>query len=823
MYARFLDGRGKIAVISGPVGSGKTELLQDFAAHVAESGAIFLGAAASRAERTVPFGVVCQLLNGVDWAGAGEHVSSLRRRLSTPVKEESDSDDIEGALSPLLLGICQFFLSLVRSAPGPLVIGIDDLHYADEPSLHVFLFVIRRIRSTRTMVVLTEAVRAQPAHPRFHAELPHEPHCRRFRLDPLSPAGVESMLAHHLDPATARQLAAEAHAITGGLPPLVQALIADLEPAGPGERPRAKPGVAFDRALTCCLYRLEASVTATAMGRAVLGDACTPVLLAELVGLRTDSAVKAIDVLDTTGLLTAGGFRHPSITQAVLAGMDPRERSDLHLRAARLLHQDGAAPPVVARQLLAGEVADRTMIDVLHEAARQELAAEPVQFATRWLRLARRRAADDRQRAVTDALLVRAEWRVDPARGARYVSSLIGAVRSGHLSGRDALVPVGPLLWFGHVAEATEVLRQVCGSAVAADPEVATHLRTLRQWLSYLYPNAAPWPAAAEEEPGRGDELVAQSERILQTCRLSESTVLPIVTAVTVLIMNSPAARLGPWCANLVAEADACGAPTWHALLTALRAEIALREGDLAAAETHASAALAELPAASWGVVVGIPLSVLVCAAVAGGKYDEAATWLRTPVPDVMFQTPIGLYYLLARGRFRYATGDFPAALHDFETVGELAGRWRMDLPGVLAWRSDAARCCLRLGLFDRAEELAAHDEPDPDAGVLPPAFDVLQRCDDRVEIARPLDLGQARRSLGPSLARAGRVSDLSDAEHRVAVLAAKGYRNRQIASKLYLTVSTVEQHLTRVYRKLNLSGRTGLAMELYAGASRSG
>ncbi|KUJ66803.1 hypothetical protein ACZ90_32725 [Streptomyces albus subsp. albus] len=57
--------------------------------------------------------------------------------------------------------------------------------------------------------------------------------------------------------------------------------------------------------------------------------------------------------------------------------------------------------------------------------------------------------------------------------------------------------------------------------------------------------------------------------------------------------------------------------------------------------------------------------------------------------------------------------------------------------------------------------------------------------------------------------------SSLSDAERRVAALAASGYTNREIAAKLYITISTVEQHLTRVYRKINISHRHDLPASL--------
>ncbi|MFB8107333.1 MULTISPECIES: AAA family ATPase [unclassified Streptomyces] len=60
----------------------------------------------------------------------------------------------------------------------------------------------------------------------------------------------------------------------------------------------------------------------------------------------------------------------------------------------------------------------------------------------------------------------------------------------------------------------------------------------------------------------------------------------------------------------------------------------------------------------------------------------------------------------------------------------------------------------------------------------------------------------------------------LSDSERRVATLAASGYTNREISLRLHITVSTVEQHLTRVYRKLNITRRQDLPVDLQLTAS---
>ncbi|MFE2953241.1 LuxR C-terminal-related transcriptional regulator, partial [Embleya sp. NPDC059267] len=60
-----------------------------------------------------------------------------------------------------------------------------------------------------------------------------------------------------------------------------------------------------------------------------------------------------------------------------------------------------------------------------------------------------------------------------------------------------------------------------------------------------------------------------------------------------------------------------------------------------------------------------------------------------------------------------------------------------------------------------------------------------------------------------------GESGNLSESERRVAALAASGYSNRGIAEELFITVSTVEQHLTRVYRKLDIKNRRQLPVHL--------
>ncbi|MFC5744435.1 helix-turn-helix domain-containing protein [Actinomadura rugatobispora] len=80
----------------------------------------------------------------------------------------------------------------------------------------------------------------------------------------------------------------------------------------------------------------------------------------------------------------------------------------------------------------------------------------------------------------------------------------------------------------------------------------------------------------------------------------------------------------------------------------------------------------------------------------------------------------------------------------------------------------------------------------------------------------RPGRTGDDAEDEGPAVGTV--LGELSDAQRRVAALAAAGHTNREISDKLHVTVSTVEQHLTIVYRKLRVR-RIGLR-RVFEGAS---
>lgn len=105
---------------------------------------------------------------------------------SGPSPAPCDSErDVNGALNVhVLRAFGEVLLGLAEG--GPVVIGVDDVHYADMPSLECLLYVVRRLRRTRIVLVLTECASFKREHQRFYAELLQQPHCRCVEL-PLGP------------------------------------------------------------------------------------------------------------------------------------------------------------------------------------------------------------------------------------------------------------------------------------------------------------------------------------------------------------------------------------------------------------------------------------------------------------------------------------------------------------------------------------------------------------------------------------------------------------------------------------------------------------
>ncbi|RKT55630.1 ATP-binding protein [Saccharothrix australiensis] len=879
---RFADcrrGRGRLVVVSGPVASGKTELLHTFAEHVAGTGARVLAAACAEDERGLPLAVVDQLLRQASPRGDGPAGPATRHASAA------------GDTAAEAVVVSQLGAALLDLAAGePVLITVDDVHHADGPSLQCLLHVVRRLTAARIMLVLSESAYPRTWHPLLHAELLRHPHCGRVRLAPLSPSGVAELLGRRRGGPTASRL----HGATGGNPLLVRALLDDHEDrAVPAQRGGGVvPGEAFDLAVASVVHRLPPELLAVARACAVLGEPVEAEVVAALAAVDPAAVPAALHQLDRTGLLDGGRFRLPAARDGVLGGIAPSALSRLHALAARLRHRHSAPVAVVTGHLLAAALPPEPWaVDVLEDAASAAVAGGDTALAVRCLELARAGCRDPRRNVELRMALASVLWDVNPIAAADHLDALTEAARSGALARRHTGRLVRLLLWNGRAAEAAEVLG-------TERPPGAGDLSVTRAWLRCTYPALAAEPAA---EPtghpraahavtgerveaisalsavlsGMSDEgVVARAEQVLRSTRLICVGLEPVVWSLLVLVYGDRVHRAEPFIAEYARQAEERGTPAARGKLSAVRALIALRTGDLAAAEGAALAALEHLPSTGWGIGVGLPQSLLVRATTARGRYDEAARLLGQQMPEAMFDSRYAVQYIHARGHFYLATGALEAARRDFVWCGELMGDWGIDAPALVPWRSDLAETELRLGDPDRAADLAhaqlgiagdrlprarglalrqaaATAEPAVRLAHLHEAVELLQAVGDRYELARALGdlshalhaLGESNRArlvarrawrtalecgaeplleaLGPTAgvgAAGGDTADpraLSEAERRVGGLATLGYSNRDIARKLYITVSTVEQHLTRVYRKLGVHRRSELPASL--------
>ncbi len=573
--------------------------------------------------------------------------------------------------------------------------------------------------------------------------------------------------------------------------------------------------------------------------------------------------------------------------------------TDLHLRAAELLYEEGSAPLPVAGHLLAAGQAPPWAAPVLVEAADTLFASGDGDRGLALLRLAHDGAAGSRERAALKVALMQAEWRTDPAAAGHRLGQLAAAARDGKLGVDAQVTTVHCLLWLGLTSEAVLVLDGL--HATDTTPEQRADLRFLTVWARYTHPGLFGDEPAEPRAARRGAEnlvntrdalahaletvlvkgpnsaAVITAEQSLPRSSLGPGTPAALAAALAILVYSDHLETATLWADRLLAQASERGAPSWQAMLFGIRADIALRAGQLGEAQRYAEAALAQMSRQSWASAIGVPVGTLVMACLGRGDLETAARHLEQPVPDEMFQTVWGLTYLRARGHWYLATNRPEAALDDFMTCGDLMARWDLDLPAIMPWRVHAARAQLALKRPERARTLAESQltqlgaEPSRTkaaalhvlAATAPPAqrpallrdaTEMLRGCGDRLGLAHALaDLGQAQRAQGDfqrarmTVRRAYDVAgechaealrrvllpdvddqalenaddtdtealhSLSDAERRVAALAAQGSTNRQIATKLYVTVSTVEQHLTKVYRKLNVTRRADLLVK---------
>ena len=161
-------GHGSVLWIEGPAGIGKTRLLRAARAHAERSGVRVLRARASELEREFAFGVVRGLFEPAVAAEPGVLASGPARLAAPVVTLTEDTSGQAVVTAERLHGL--YWLTVALADGGPLLLLVDDAHWADEPSLRALAYLARRVEELPVAIMIAirplRALRSPSAPPR---------------------------------------------------------------------------------------------------------------------------------------------------------------------------------------------------------------------------------------------------------------------------------------------------------------------------------------------------------------------------------------------------------------------------------------------------------------------------------------------------------------------------------------------------------------------------------------------------------------------------------------------------------------------------------
>ncbi|NGO72280.1 AAA family ATPase, partial [Streptomyces boncukensis] len=500
--ARARRGHGQLLVCEGPPGAGKSAFLADVRARAEEQRALVLQARSAEFERWFPFGVVRQMFE--PWAATAPE-EERRAVLSGPAATAGPllgtrpardaGPEPGGAPYSLLNGL--FWMSRNLAGRHPLVITVDDLQWADEPSLRFVNYLAGRLEGCRIAVVV--ATRTEARHPgergALLAGVLGAARARVRTLAPLSADAARELAADTLRVPPSEDFVRACHDATGGNPFLLGELLREVAAhgLGPADGPaayavRSLAPAAVERRVDDRLRRLPEAAARFARAVAVLGPDAGHRPSAAVAGLDGETAAEAAGALVDAGLLEAGArdegsryaFVHPIERTAVYEGLAWQDRNRAHARAARTLAADGAPADRVAPHLLAlPPSGEPWVVEVLREAGRDALARGAADRAARFLRRALVEPPAAEARAEVLRELGTAELRCCRPAAIGHLTDAL-ALAPGPRERGVAAVGLGiALTSIGRHDEAMELLERVSGELESVDTGLYVRLQTL--------------------------------------------------------------------------------------------------------------------------------------------------------------------------------------------------------------------------------------------------------------------------------------------------------------------------------------------------------
>jgi DNA-binding SARP family transcriptional activator len=367
-------GHGRAVLVTGPAGIGKSRLVAELADRAGKRGATVLtGRCLQLIGAGLPFLPLVEALRPLQGAAALEGLHELARLMPGAIATAPPGDTPAGAR----LRLFEEVLALVGrlGADTPVVLVLEDLHWADDSTLDVVAFLVNAAPVQRLLFVATyrsDEVRADDPLQRLATGLVGRAAAVPLALEPLPPEAVRALLADGGEPlpdAVAEEIVARA----------------DGNPFFAGElrAAAARGGTALSPALRDVLLakvaQLDGETRAVLRVAAAAGRDVSYALLAAVLPLGELELAEALRTAVEHGVLEpdhdAGSFRfrHALIAEAVRGTLLPGERELVHERLARALSE--------APRLAAGGAAE--------EAHHWVAAGRPVEALEASLRAAR--------------------------------------------------------------------------------------------------------------------------------------------------------------------------------------------------------------------------------------------------------------------------------------------------------------------------------------------------------------------------------------------------------------------------------------------------
>jgi predicted ATPase/class 3 adenylate cyclase len=382
---RACDGSAQLVRLVGEAGIGKSRLVNEFIARVRDEerfAAVAVRWSACSPLGQQSYGALGQVVRSAAGMMQGDTPEAIRAKLGVLLDELGIDDEEAGRLRPLLfhvLGIGdpdgtlrhvepeqlrrQVFYAIRtiierRLALSPLLIVVEDLHWADAVSLEALRFVIDRLERSRLMLVVTH----RPAMENDQLDSTRVSHTA-LRLAPLNPAEGERLLGALFGDLWRGSAATLRDSIldrAGGNPLFVEEIVRGLVDEGVLKRDGALWQIASDEAaagipasiqamLLARVDRLPQEVRRLAQEAAVIGPRFDAALLRAIAanpakleaGIETLCDFELIEEVSGVGSTAAQGYRFTQtlLQDVIYQNLLLQRRTEMHGRIGEALER----------------------------------------------------------------------------------------------------------------------------------------------------------------------------------------------------------------------------------------------------------------------------------------------------------------------------------------------------------------------------------------------------------------------------------------------------------------------------------------------------